>query len=113
MSLRYSGPATLRSPAGIFSVHATLSTDVSGGVYSWGGRLHAYEITAIRAVQQGGTLTLPDLPDTEVHVTHTEPHADGGILFRIDGHGRAPYEDDGEITATRGLDGATVYQVAE
>ena len=114
MSLRYSGPATLRCDAGIFTVHATLSTDVSGGVYSWGGILHTVYVAALRAAGQGGrlTFTAPEVA-VEVHVVVAELHPGGGVRLRVDGHGRAPYEDDGEITVTPGVDGATVYQVAE
>jgi hypothetical protein len=115
VSLRYSGPATLRTDAGQFDVHAVLSTVVASGTYSWGGRLTTTDVAAVAARGQGGTLTLsvPHQVDAQVHVAVADLHPDGGVLLRVDGHGRAPYERDGEITATRGEDGATVYQVAE
>lgn len=97
MALRYSGPAALHCDAGTFTVHAVLSTVVASGTYSWGGRLHSPDIAAIRAARQGGTLALPDLDPVEVHVTHTEPHPGGGVQVRVNGHGRAPYERDGEV----------------
>lgn len=116
MSLRYSGPAVLRCDAGIFAVHADLRTDVSGGVYSWGGRLTVSDVTAVGARGQGGTLTLsvPGSPGGEVHVAVDDLNPDtGGVLLRVTGHGRAPYEQDGEIVTSRGEDGGTVYQLAE
>lgn len=116
MATRYSGPATLRCDAGRFDVHAVLSTVVASGTYSWGGRLTTTDVAALAARGQGGTLTLsvPHQGDAEVHVAVADLHPDsGGVLLRVDGHGRAPYEDDGEITATPGEDGATVYQVVD
>lgn len=115
MPLRYSGPAALHCDAGIFAVHAVLSTVVASGTYSWGGRLTTTDVAALAARGQGGTLTLsaPHQVEAEVHVAVADLHPDSGVLLRVDGHGRAPYEDDGEITATRGEDGATAYQVAE
>lgn len=114
MSLRYSGPATLHCDAGIFAVHAGLSTVVASGTYSWGGRLTTTDVAALAARGQGGTLTLsvPHQVDAQVHVEVADLHPDSGVLLRVDGHGRAPYERDGDITATPGEDGATVYRVA-
>lgn len=93
MSLRYSGPATLRTDSGAFDVEAVLSTNTSDGTYSWGGRLTCSDVAALRTAKQGGTLTLsvPGEPAAEVHVVLAEP-ADSGVLLRITGAGRAPYE---------------------
>ena len=114
MSLRYSGPAVFRSPAGTWTVQADLRTDVSAGVYSWGGRLSCDDVAALGADKQGGTLALPAL-DTiaEVHVAVADLNPDGGVILRVTGHGRAPYEQDGDIVTARSEDGVTVYQVAE
>lgn len=93
MSLRYSGPAVFRSPAGTWRVQADLSTDVSGGVYSWGGRLAAADLGALAAQARGGTLSLPDCGDSEVHVAVADLDPEhGGVLLRVNGHDRAPYE---------------------
>ena len=92
MSLRYSGPATLHADGRTFDVEAVLSTNTSDGTYSWGGRLTTLDIGALAAAKRGGTLTLPGLPDAEVHVVLAEPDPDGGVLLRITGAGRAPYE---------------------
>ena len=118
MSLRYSGPAVLRCDAGVFPVHADLRTDVSGGVYSWSGRLHAHDLAAMRAARSGGALTLsvpphPGTPAALVHIVHTDPHPGGGVQVRVHGNGRAPYERDGEIVTRPREGGGTVYQVAE
>lgn len=114
MALRYSGPAVLRSPAGIFPVDAELVTDVGNGVYSWGGRLTSADVAVLHARGQGGTITLPVHGDSVVHVAVADLNPDtGGVILRITGHGRAPYEQDGDITTRRGEDGATVYQVAD
>ncbi len=114
MALRYSGPAVFRTRAGTWTVRVVLVTDVGAGVYSWGGRLHCTDLAALQTRGQGGTLSLPVHGDREVHVTAADLDPDtGGVLLRVTGHGRAPYEQDGDITTTRGEDGATVYQVAE
>jgi hypothetical protein len=111
MSLRYSGSAVFRSSAGTWTVQADLRTDVSAGVYSWGGRLSCTDLAALGADKQGGTLALPALDTiSEVHVAVADLNSDtGGVTLRVDGHGRAPYEQDGDIVTTRGDDGAIVY----
>lgn len=79
-------------------MQAELRTDVSGGVYSWGGRLHATDLGALGAHARGGTLSLPDCGDSEVHVTVADLDPErGGVLLRVNGHDRAPYEQDGDI----------------
>lgn len=113
MSLRYSGAAVLHSESGIFAVHADLATNLGSGVYSWGGKLTTSEVSAIGLQDQGGTLALPGLPDVPVHVTVAVLAEQGGVLLRVNGHGRAPYERDGEITATPREGGGTYYQAAE
>ena len=93
MSVRYSGPATLRTDSGtVFDVEAALSTNACDGTYSWGGRLCASDIAALGVARRGGTLTLPGLPGAEVHVVVADLDDGGGVLLRVDGHGRAPYE---------------------
>ncbi len=114
MSLDYSGPATLHILDRDTHVHADLHTDVSAGVYSWGGQLRCPNTALTRTRDVGGTLTLPDCDPVEVHVVVADLSlAHGGVRLRVDGHGRAPYEQDGEITTRSGEDGATVYEVAE
>lgn len=114
MALRYSGPAVFRTSAGTWTVQADLRTDVGAGVYSWGGRLTATDVAALHARGQGGTLTLPEYGDSEVHVAVADLDPDtGGVILRVTGHDRAPYEQDGDIVTSRGEDGATVYQVAD
>lgn len=88
MATEYSGPATLHTNDRVLDVQAHLSTDVSGGAYSWGGRLTTSDVAALGARGQGGTLTLSVPPvAADVHVVHAEL-ADSGILLRVDG-GRA------------------------
>lgn len=113
MSLRYSGPAVLHCETGIIAVHADLSTNLGSGVYSWTGRLHTDDIAALRTAGQGGTLALPDETAADMHIAHAEPDPGGGVLVRVHGNGRAPFERDGEITATPREDGGTYYQAAE
>ena len=114
MSLRYSGPAVFRASAGTWTVQVVLVTDVGNGVYSWGGTLRCSDVAALHARGQGGTLTLPVHGDSVVHVAVADLDPDtGGVILRITGHGRAPYEQDGDITTRRGEDGATVYQAAD
>jgi hypothetical protein len=114
VSLSYSGPATLRVNGRWFDVHAEISTDVSGGVYSWGGRLVTSDLAALNLKGQGGTLTLP-VPDVsaEVHVVVAELDSHAGVVLRVDGTGRAPYEQPGEIVGARMPDGSTFYQWME
>jgi hypothetical protein len=110
MALRYSGPAVLRASAGTWPVQADLVTDVSAGVYSWGGRLATTDVAALHTRGQGGTLTLPEYGDSEVHVAVADLDPDsGGVVLHVTGHGRAPYEEDGDIVTSQGEDGATVY----
>lgn len=114
MALQYSGSATLHCDAGIFPIHADLRTDVSGGVYSWGGRLHTHDPSAIGAARQGGTLTLSaPAVDSAVHVVVADLNPAGGVLLRIHGTGRAPYEEAGEIVTRPREGGGTVYLIAE
>ena len=102
VSLRYSGPAVLRTDSGaVFDVEAALHTNMADGTYSWGGRLCASDIAALGVARRGGTLTLPGLPGAEVHVVVADPDPAGGVLLRVNGHGRAPYEQGGEQTAER------------
>jgi hypothetical protein len=100
VSLRYSGPATLRTDAGVFAVQAVLSTNTSDGTYSWGGRLTTLDPAALKLARMGGTLTLPGLPSTDVHVVVADPDPNGGVVLRVHGHGRAPYETPEDRTAT-------------
>lgn len=103
-----------RTSAGTWTVQAELVTDVGNGVYSWGGRLTATDVAALHTRGQGGTLTLPVHGDSEVHVAVTDLDPDtGGVILRVTGHGRAPYEQDGDIATTVDEQGATVHQVAE
>lgn len=94
MSLQYSGPATLRTDSGVFDVEAMLSTNASDGTYSWGGRLTTLDPAALTLARRGGTLTLsvPGEPDADVHVVVADPDPNGGVVLRVHGHGRAPYE---------------------
>lgn len=108
MATSYEGPATLRVGALEYSVRARLSTTV-GAAYSWQGTASTTDITALDLQGHGGALTLPGRPAGEVHVAVTELHPGGGVLLRLHGVGRAPYEEDGDIIATRTEDGATVY----
>lgn len=114
MSIRYEGPAVLRTNDHAFDVKATLWTDVSEGIYSWSGRLVTSDLAAINLRGQGGTLTLT-VPDVsgDVHVVAAELDSHGGVLLRIDGTGRAPYEEDGEIVSAKMSDGSTFYQWVE
>lgn len=113
MALRYSGSAVLLSAAGIFTVHAELATNLGSGVYSWGGKLTTSEVSAIGLQDQGGTLTLPGMPDVPVHVTVADLAEQGGVLLRVNGHGTAPYERDGEVVTRPREGGGTVYQLAD
>lgn len=111
MSTSYSGPATLHINGTVIDVHAKLTTDVSEGVYSWGGRLTTSDPAAVRVAGWGGILTLP-VPassDRPVHVVAVEL-GDSGCLLRVHGAGRAPYEQDGEISAVKLPDGSTFYE---
>lgn len=92
MALRYSGPASLRTDSGTFDVHAVLATNTSDGTYSWGGRLTTLDVAALGAAKRGGTLTLTGLSEAEVHVVVADLDDNGGVLLRVHGHGRAPYE---------------------
>lgn len=99
MSLRYSGPAVFRTSAGTWTVQAELVTDVGNGVYSWGGALRCSDVAALGARGQGGTLTIPVHGDSVVHVAVADLNPDtGGVHLRITGHGRAPYEQDAEVS---------------
>ncbi len=112
MSLSYSGPATLHLGAEQLEVTAVLRTDLSGGVYSWGGRLTAGDLAAFSAAGSGGILTVPGCNPAEVLIVAAEPHIDGGILLRIHGNGRAPYEKDGDIVTRLGAEGETIHELA-
>lgn len=111
VSTSYSGPATLHVNDVTLDVKAELRTDVGEGVYSWGGRLTTSDPAALRAAGWGGTLTLPvpGAPGRTVHVPAVEI-GDSGCLLRVHGAGRAPYEQDGEVTAVRLPDGSTFYE---
>jgi hypothetical protein len=114
VATEYIGPATFRTADTVFAVHAALSTDVSGGVYSWGGRLLAADVAAVNLQGQGGTLSVPEYGDSEVHVAVADLDSEmGGVLLRVTGSGRAPYEQDGDIVSVRLPDGSTIYQTIE
>lgn len=96
MSLRYSGPATLRTDGRTFDVQAVLFTNTSDGSYSWHGSLTTPDPSALRAARQGGTLTLPvpGDPSAELHVVVADLDTErGGVVLRVHGAGRAPYEE--------------------
>lgn len=98
MATRYSGPAVLRADSGVFDVEAALATNTASGTYSWGGRLSASDVAALGLARRGGTLTLsvPGDPSGDVHVVVADPDPAGGVLLRVHGVGRAPYEQDGD-----------------
>lgn len=114
MATSYEGPATLRTAAGDFPVQVHLSTSV-GHTYSWEGRAVTTDVSAVTLQGRGGALRFDDLPGPPsggVHIPVTELWAGGGVLLRVHGSGRAPYEVDGEIVTHKTDDGVTVYQRA-
>ena len=106
----YEGPATLHSDGVELPVQVRLSTTLST-TYSWQGRATTPELAALTMRGQGGTLTLstPDQPAGEVHVAVAELDPDhGGVVLRLHGAGRAPYETS---PPHPGPGGSTVYEM--
>ncbi len=114
MSLSYSGPATLHISNRMLDVGVELRTDLTGGVYSWGGRFHTNHLPALQWPGRGGLLSLPNGVSAEVHfVTSDLDLEHGAVAVRLDGHGRAPYEAVGDVVTEPGPDGSTVYLTNE
>jgi len=110
MATSFDGPATLHIGGRDYPVQVKLATSL-GVTYSWQGTATTTDLAALNMQGQGGTLTLPVPPCSgEVHVAVAELHLGGGVLLRLHGVGVAPYQRDGEITATPGPEGSTVYQ---
>lgn len=111
MATSYAGPATLQVGYAEWQVDVRLATTV-GVTYSWEGSASTTELSALGTQGGGGTLTLPGHGSGEVHVAVTELHPGGGVILRLHGAGRAPYEEDGDIVTSLAEDGSIVYEKA-
>ncbi len=109
MATSYEGPATLHVGGTSWPVTVHLSTTV-GAAYSWQGTASTTDLAALGAQGSGGTLTLPEQGAAGVHIPVTELHPGGGVVVRLHGVGRAPYEVDGDIVSRVDDDGATIYE---
>ena len=94
-TLRYDGPATLRTRLGLrIELFVHLHTDNEGPLIEWGGSGTTHDLRVLGVVNEGmgGTLVLPDAREGDIYLPNIQIDADKpGVQLRLQGSGPAPY----------------------